>query len=360
MEKKPTIIYVIDSLGRGGAEVLLVGILADIARQYQVVLVSLTDLVEMEELIPAEVSYHSLGVGSKFHYPRAVQRLRMLIRQYKPNIIHAHLLNSSIVTRLAAGNKVPVIISLHSILSKTAFNESFLYRLVEKKLFNKKDKVIAVSTSVLEDYINAIDKPDQSVVLPNYVEPGFNFNNTWQPAPGHLKLVAVGNIKPVKNYQYLLRAFRSMDSEKFSLDIYGKIDPLLGEAMQQEIKQFKLPIRLMGPSSAINKILPHYDAFVMPSLHEGFGIAAIEAMASGLPLLLSDIAVLRDISFNNALFFSLDDPASFIRQAEKLANREIDVEALRVAGKNIVETRYGKSQYIARLLEIYAAAINDI
>ena len=53
--------------------------------------------------------------------------------------------------------------------------------------------------------------------------------------------------------------------------------------LQKQISKYKLPIKLMGIHEKIYEVLPSYDAFVMCSFVEGFGISAAEAMAIGLP-----------------------------------------------------------------------------
>ena len=66
----------------------------------------------------------------------------------------------------------------------------------------------------------------------------------------------------------------------------------------------------------------------MCSLVEGFGISAAEAMAIGLPLLLSDIAPLHEISQNNALFFDPYKPQSFADVVVKIMAGKIDLKKL--------------------------------
>jgi glycosyltransferase involved in cell wall biosynthesis len=95
----------------------------------------------------------------------------------------------------------------------------------------------------------------------------------------------------------------------------------------------------------------------MPSLYEGCPNAAIEAMAAGLPLVLSNIPVMREVSHGNALFFDLDDPRSLAVIVKKIIGGEIDLKAMSERGCAIVEANYRKSTYLERLNAVYAEAV---
>ena len=358
--QKPRLLYIIDSLGRGGAETLLVGILKDVSREYEVILVTLTGLCEFNDDEISGVKRYTLGFKGKTTFLNCVLRLKKIIKETRPALAHAHLLNSSIILRMACPKTIPVVYSLHSILSSGAFNGSWIYRNLEKKVFKKEQYIIAVSENVLKDYEAVIGKSQHSYILKNYVGDDFVYADPSQQPLSYdneIKLVAVGNIKKVKNYEYLIEAFTRLDNKKASLDIYGSGDENYIAGLQQQVSDKKLPIQFKGPHTAIQQVLPGYHFFVMPSTHEGFGIAAIEAMAKGLPLLLSDIPVLRDVTFNNALFFDLADPGSFTRLIEQIDVQQ--VKEMISKGKEIVKANYTKENYVSSLLSIYKKMLSE-
>lgn len=353
---KKTILYIIDNLTRGGAETLLVGILPDIIRRYNVIMVTLSDLCEFkqEELICTEK--YSLGFAGKFSFLPCVIKLKKILKHHKPHLVHAHLLNSSIIARLACPKNIPMACTLHSILSKNAFNNSWIYRNIEKAIFNKNHYVIAVSDTVLKDYVKSIARPENSFVLKNYIADVFtkkNHGTKINDMSSKIKMVAVGNIKKVKNYEYLLKALVYLKNYNISLDIYGKGERNYIKKLQGDIIENKLPVTLKGPFDNIDEILPTYRLFVMSSLYEGFGIAAIEAMALGLPLLLPDIAVLKEVTFNNALFFNLNAPEQFAKIVIDIIENKYDMQTLSERGIAIVKENYTKQAYLEKLYTIY-------
>jgi glycosyltransferase involved in cell wall biosynthesis len=113
----------------------------------------------------------------------------------------------------------------------------------------------------------------------------------------------------------------------------------------------------MGAREDMWNVLPDYDLFVMPSLYEGCPNAVIEAMAMGLPALLSDIPVMREVSHGNALFFDPEKPSSFVKVMNGIEKGEVDLRAMGAKGVELVRANHVKEQYVERLNSLYASAV---
>jgi glycosyltransferase involved in cell wall biosynthesis len=96
----------------------------------------------------------------------------------------------------------------------------------------------------------------------------------------------------------------------------------------------------------------------MSSKNEGFGIAVIEAMACGLPTLLSDIPVMKEITSGNALFFKLKNPESLRELLKEILAGKHDLSELSQKGK-ILSKKYSKKDYLKNLFEIYEQLISN-
>jgi alpha-1,3-rhamnosyl/mannosyltransferase len=77
----------------------------------------------------------------------------------------------------------------------------------------------------------------------------------------------------------------------------------------------------------------HAAALVLPSLHEGFGLPALEAMHAGTPVLASDVAALREVCADGARYCDPRDPASIARGLAELAGVPPLREELRRRGR---------------------------
>ncbi|HYV55247.1 MAG TPA: glycosyltransferase [Chitinophagaceae bacterium] len=356
MNNKPTIVHVIDDLNRGGAETLLVDLLKELSNHYNVVLVTLKKELEFD---PSEVKCqyrYVLGYNYNIKLPLAAYRLRKIIRKHKPVLVRSQLYWSTIIARLGCPRNIPFVFSYHTIQSHEAFRRSPKGRLlkwIEERTYSKRQAMIGVTQEVVDDYDKVIKLRGRYYVLNNYASDAY-FDNSKQysfPADGTLKLVAVGNLKPAKNYRVLLNAFKLLNNRGISCDIFGSgVD---WNMLQEDITKHNLPVRLMGKSPTVYEELKKYDAFIMCSLYEGFGISAAEAMAVGLPMFLSDLKVLRKISYDNAVFFDPHNEKDLAGKIERFSKGGYNAAAMSVKGKEISKAQYSKKVYVQKLLKIY-------
>ncbi|WP_191907068.1 glycosyltransferase [Adhaeribacter soli] len=310
-----TILYVIDSLSVGGAERLLVETINNLP-EFRIVVVT---LYPGDDLLP-ELNCHSvhcLDFKGKLTIPTTVLKLRKLITSYCPDIVHAHLLWSTFIARLATPKSIPFYFSVHSTLSKDAFGKNKLSLFLEKVTYKPWHTAIFVSEYVKSDYDQSVGLRGPAHVLYNFIPDQFFQNFRLKPDNKLEKFVAVGNLKEAKNYQYLIEAFKILKEKGVSatLDIYGQ--GYLQKTLQQEIDKYQLPIKLKGTAKNIHTILPQYDAYVLCSMHEGFGLAPVEAMAVGLPVFLSDIPIMHEVSGGHAVFFNPQRPEDFAGKVQE-------------------------------------------
>ncbi len=356
---KKTLLLVIDSLAKGGAEVLLVGILPELNKRYEVILVTLKeDNHFSKEGIICKKKY-TLGFTKKLSLFLCVWKLKKIIKKHSPSLIHSHLFYSSLIARMACPVYIPLIYSLHNEMSKNVFDNSKTLAFFEKKTIKENHALIAVSQLVLSDYEQSIGIIKPAFVLPNFISDQFFIKKNKEKDFSFLKeikLVAVGNIKNQKNYSFLLQAFELLKKYPVSLDIYGEGNDKDVKKLLTEIDKQQLPVILKGGTDNIHKILPQYDLYVSCSSHEGFGIAAVEAMAAGLPLLLSDIPVFREVTSGNALFFDIRDPSSFVDLITEILKNKHELQILSNNGIGISK-KYTKEIYLDKLFNIYRSIL---
>jgi glycosyltransferase involved in cell wall biosynthesis len=357
--QKLKLLIVIDNLKKGGAEVLLSGVLPELNDHFYVILATLSDECDFDEEEVLCKKKYSLCFKNKYSLFTCVSRLKKIIEKERPSFIHSHLFYSSVIARMACPDSVPLFYSLHNEMSKNVFNGSKVLTLLEKKTVKQNHFAIAVSEHVLKDYQTIIGKQETAFVLPNYIsDQFFDTEKIENKIDGkkELKLVAVGNIKKQKNYSYLLNAFENLKNIPVTLDIYGAGSRKEEEMLQKEIDKNKLPVYLQGKANNVDEILTGYDLFVSSSAYEGFGISVIEAMAMGLPLLLSDLPVFHEVTLDNALFFQLSNPLSFSNLIINILEKKINLSHFSNKGIEISK-RYSKEIYLENLFSIYGTVL---
>ena len=198
-----TIIHVIESLALGGAEKSLVqNVNAMPEYKHVVVILSEPDNLKVN-LKNAE--FINLNCSTFFQRLMAARKLREVIISMQPDLVHAQLFNSTLVARRASKGKVPFIFTLQSMLGEDLFKKDFISRMMEKLAYAKKNYIIAVSNEALNDYEKYIKvNKTRTKVIYNSIETNFFAQTYKRFTPGHkIKLVAVGNLKPLKNYDYM-------------------------------------------------------------------------------------------------------------------------------------------------------------
>ena len=356
--KKQNLLIIIDSLKRGGAETMLINLLPDLNESFDTVLVTLTNETEfLEEEITTYARYDLDHTSSK-SFPRSISRLRKIVKKHKPDLVHAQLYLSTIMGRLSISRKIPFVFSIHSFLSKDAFEANKLSLHLERLTYNKNHAMISVSEAVFKDYTSHIKVKGQHFILNNFVNRVF-FEKQYDFERRNLspiKLVAVGHLKEVKNYSFLLQVIKEIkDKISVTLDIIGE-----GESrndLETYINTHQLPVKLLGARMDVDMLLPNYDAFIMCSLHEGFGNAPVEAMAIGLPLLLNDLDVMKEMSKGNALFYKFNDVSSLAQLLLEFNDNKKELFRLSEQGKLIARQFYSADSYFLQLKNIYEGLI---
>ena len=111
---KRKVIHIIDNLGRGGAETMLVELLPDLNKKYELILVTLTDRCDFDD---NDLHYSKRYILQYKGYSDlwfAAKRLNKIIKAENPDIIRSQLYWSTIVTRLAIGKSTPYLFSVHA------------------------------------------------------------------------------------------------------------------------------------------------------------------------------------------------------------------------------------------------------
>jgi glycosyltransferase involved in cell wall biosynthesis len=342
------VLHIIDSLGMGGAEMLLVSTLPHI-QDYKHVLVTLNDQNDFENK-GVKIDY-VLKFTKKTDFFGAVRDLKKIIKKEKITSI----------ARFACPCTIPMVTTIHCPVTDSIEYRKKIYRLFDRlSFFYKKTALIGVSQTVLDDYTNTLGLPanTQRFILYNCIDDSFlNRERTKQISKDNktLRLVSVGSLKDAKNYPFLLKALKFKASD-ITIDIIGEGEQR--DFLLEEIKKHNLPIKLLGKQFDLNKILLSYDAFVLPSTYEGFGIAVAEAAAIGLPLILSSIPVFREITDNNAVFFDPYKPEDFNKSIEWFKNNPNAVNAMSLKAQQYVKKISSRKSYLTKIGTIYQQLIS--
>jgi len=247
------------------------------------------------------------------------------------DLLHTHHNFSGSVARVLASRKdIPVVNTEH----RDHSSYSFLQNLVNAPTLPLAEWIVS-NSRVTQDsfrwYEQRLLDEDQLAVVHN----GVNINrieDVLSETPDAqsdetVRICTVGRMVPVKNQKSLIRALRPIVELDDDVELVLVGDgPLRGEleALATDLGVFD-HVRFTGEISRrrVYEVFRRSDIFAMPSHAEGFCVAAVEAMAAGLPVVASDIPVFHEVIGEPGIFASSEDPEMF---AEELSNLVVDEE----------------------------------
>lgn len=303
MEKKK-ILFVLPRMNNGGTE-RVASILANhLCQIYDVtllVLVSDTSFYPLEKEVHFVSANFAVNRTSKTtrmvslarNFWQAVRFVRSEIRKCKPQIVFSLLAEADIVTALALTG----LCGEYHITSER--NDPTVRKrwvqCVLNRIYRRCNCFVCQSQAVARWY-NKIPW-ENKVVIPNPVD--FDHYPQRVPESPQTRVVAVGRLRPQKNFDLLIDSFSMIAPRhpQVQLDIYG--EGPLREHLQEKIHALGLDerVNLRGASKQVLTDIRDAAVFVMSSNYEGFPNALVEAIAMGLPVISTDFAtgVAREI-----------------------------------------------------------------
>lgn len=245
---------------------------------------------------------------------KAYSQLKKIVESGKYDVVHCHTPNASIITRLVCRklrkkNGLKVFYTAHGFhFYKGALLKNWLlYYPVEKFCSRFTDKLITINQ---EDYVLAQKKFKAKEV--RYV-PGVGidlsrFQNVQADRDAKRReigvpedcflLLSVGELNKNKNHQIVIKALAKLNDPNIHYAIAGvgdKKDCLLKLSEDLGVSR---QIHMLGYRTDVAQLYRAADLFCFPSYREGLGLAAIEAMASALPIVTSNVHGINDYSIN--------------------------------------------------------------
>lgn len=249
---------------------------------------------------------------------RALWKLRAFVRQWQPDIIHAHMVHANLLARVLAarGDMPPVICTAHSA------REGGGLRMLGYRLTDRWSQLNThVSPQGRQAMIEAGAVSSARItVVPNGVDtaqfrPDTALRQRARKALGLQDstrlLINVGRLVKEKAQATLVDAFSRLEADSDTQLLIVGDGPLRG-ALEQQIRDRRLTgrIRLTGARSDIPALLNGADLFVLSSDIEGMPLALGEALACGLPVVATDAAGVAELLGEYGEIVARGDPAA--------------------------------------------------
>lgn len=360
------ILYLITGLGIGGAERQVVD-LADSLTElgHDVAIVYLTGLLLTE---PRSAQINILGLDVKkstLGFFCAYIKLRQFIKEYKPDVIHSHMVHANLLARLVRIScKLPrLICTSHSV------NEGGRVRMVAYRLT---DFLADISTNVSNIAVSAFEatgavKPGRMIPIHNGIDTNkflpshqarYNIRKLYNINDDEKIILTIGRLNIAKDFPNLLSAFAIIPNKTNKIKLWIVGDGELREHLRAEAVKLKIEdnTRFLGAQRNIADWLNAADLFVLPSAWEGFGLVIAEAMACEKIVVATDAGGVKEVLGDLGYLVPIRSPqllASAIQRAFALSVAE-SAEIGKKSRARICEL-YSMDQIVSKWISLYTS-----
>jgi len=289
---------------------------------------------------------------------RAYRRLVATIRRQRPPIVHTHLVHADFLGLTAARLcRVPVLVSTKH--GFNAFRESRAFATADRTVGRLATRQIAISHG-LARYLAQTEgfREDAFTVIHYGIEPGPEPPPYAGSAP---RLLCIGRLVPIKGHDVLLQAFAQARDAVPALELaLAGAGPLEVELRRRVVElQLESSVRFLGLVSPVGPELESAAIVVVPSLGEGFGMVALEAMERGRAVIASDVGGLPEIVADSrtGLIVPRSDADALAAAIVRLAADLPRAAALGEAGRARAVAEFGQDRCTRQTAELYEAAL---
>jgi glycosyltransferase involved in cell wall biosynthesis len=356
--------YVITGLEIGGAEYQVVSLLEKLTQKgHQMRLISLiapSSVVFIERLAAAGVPLLSLEMRSAKDLPLALLRLCKLLRQKKPDIVHAHMVHANLLARLARFflPSLKVISTAHNTHEGGKLRD-WAYRLTNP--LSQLNTTISEAATHRFTHEKVLPQHNTLTVFNGIDTDKFAPPLKRKPTTSPFCWLAVGRLVEQKDYPTLIQALTHMSNSKLLIAGQGP----LNTALLQQVKDYGLEERIefVGLCDDTALLYRQVDGFVLSSAWEGYGLVVAEAMASELPVVVTDSGGPREIVGNDGtsgLIVPIKDPLSLAEAMVSIEEMADDERKKMGADARIrIQNKFSLNEIVIQWENIYTELKNN-
>lgn len=299
------ILHIITTLGSGGAEKMLVDLVIEMKKKD--VLCEVAILTKKDDFFSEKLLKHGVkvywGSTKQVYNVQNIFFIRSILKNHQFDVIHTHLFATQLYTPIAMkllSINTKLVTTEHSTHNKR--RDKRLFFLLDHFIYKQYDKIIAITKATKDNFNKYLKGTEYKTVV---IENGIDLQQYEVAATSDRKslvssitlndkiILMVAAMREEKDHETLIRASKMLPEDYLFIFVGD------GERMDR-VKEYannygSSRIHFLGKRNDVPSIMKAADIFVLSSKWEGFGLVAVEAMAAGLPVIVSDVPGLRDV-----------------------------------------------------------------
>lgn len=309
----------------------------------------------------------------------AYRKIRQIIEEFQPDIVHTHAAKAGALGRRAAkAAGVPVIVhTFHGHVFHSYFGKAktLLYKLIERRLAKLSTGIIAISPLQKEELssVHGICKPDKIQVIPlgfdllkfreNLPEKRTETRQKWNLSEDEVAVAIVGRLAPIKNHQLFLDVIELLAEKGVKARYFivgdGQEKTTIEQRARQLETKYRLQIELTSWIKDIATFNAGMDIICLSSDNEGTPVSLIEAQASGVPVISTDVGGVKDIldEGNTGFVVPKKDAGAFAEKLRLLIENKEIRSKMSQNGWNFVRDKFHYTTLVKNMENYYAELI---
>ena len=301
-------------------------------------------------------------------------KLVEVVKLYSIDLMHVHYAIPHAYAAYMAkkmlkdqGLNIPIVTTLHGTDITLVGNHPF-YKTSVNFSINKSDIVTCVSESLKKDTLDQFEIYKDIDVVPNFIDIS-KYKKQQElcllenPNLNEERIIThISNFRPVKNVKNVIQIFYNIQEKIPSkLMMIGEgPDKEMAENLCQDLS-IKNKVHFLGNTNQVEKNLCHSDLFLLPSTTESFGLAALEAMASKVPVVSSNAGGLPEINIHGETGYLTDvhDIKSMSDYAISILENPKVLEEFKIRAFNKAES-YDINKVVPIYEKIYSKALEQL
>jgi glycosyltransferase involved in cell wall biosynthesis len=310
--------------------------------------------------IPGVAVHHVSGAEAlgKARYLVNARRVKSLVHSLQPDLVHAlHLTSYGFLGALAGFH--PFVLSVWGTDVLEAPRLTPFHRWLTRYALAHADTITATGLHLATETTRYAPAAAPVTVVPYGVDMK-RFTPAKKGSSDHVVIGAVSRLSPEKGVRYLIEAFGQL-RERYgggvSLRIAGEGPerPRIEAAIQRLNLESSVDLRGWLEHEDVPGFLNELDVFVMPSTWEGFGVAAAEASAAGLPVVATNVYGIPDVvrDSETGILVPPKDPGALAKAVGRLVGDPRLRARLGAAGREYVAKHYDWTENAQQMASIY-------
>jgi N-acetyl-alpha-D-glucosaminyl L-malate synthase BshA len=262
------------------------------------------------------------------------------------------------------GSNIRLITTLHG-TDITIVGQDPSYAAITKFSIERSDALTAVSRYLREQTIDAFGCSGCSIdVIPNFVDPTV-YDRTrypptaWHARTGHARpvLMHLSNFRPVKRVRDVVQIFaRVRATMPCELVLVGDGPERVQAQDEAHVLGVEEDVSFLGKIDAVAPLLASADLFLLPSQTESFGLSALEALASGVPVIATNVGGIPEVVTHEetGFLFPVGDVEPMAAAAIELLRNRARWSAMSAAGAADARARFATDAIVPQYEALYA------